>query len=62
MRVIVNADDFGLNACVNDRILDLMSRRRITSATLIANSPAVEEAVLILPVPLCFIIFNITLQ
>jgi predicted glycoside hydrolase/deacetylase ChbG (UPF0249 family) len=45
MRVIVNADDFGLNTCVNDRILDLMSRRRITSATLIANAPAVEEAV-----------------
>ena len=49
MRVIVNADDFGLNACVNDRILDLMSRRRITSATLIANSPAVEEAVQRIP-------------
>jgi len=44
MRIIVNADDFGLNACVNDRILDLMYRRRITSATLIANAPAVEEA------------------
>ncbi|TKB90015.1 MAG: ChbG/HpnK family deacetylase [Nitrospira sp.] len=45
MRVIINADDFGLNAYVNDRIFDLMSRRCITSATLIANAPAVEEAV-----------------
>jgi chitin disaccharide deacetylase len=44
MRIIINADDFGLNACVNDRIHDLMSRRRITSATLISNAPAVEEA------------------
>lgn len=44
MRIIVNADDLGLNACVNDRIFDLMFRRRITSATLIANAPAVEEA------------------
>jgi predicted glycoside hydrolase/deacetylase ChbG (UPF0249 family) len=45
MRIIINADDFGVNACVNDRILDLIFHRRITSATLIANAPAVEEAV-----------------
>ena len=45
MRIIINADDFGLNAYVNDSILELMSHRRITSATLIPNAPAVEEAV-----------------
>lgn len=49
MRVILNADDFGLNTCVNDRILDLISRRRITSATLISNAPAVEDAVRRIP-------------
>lgn len=45
MRIIINADDFGSNSYVNDRIIELMSQRRITSATLIANAPAVEEAV-----------------
>jgi len=49
MRIIINADDFGLNACVNDAILDLMARRRITSATLISNAPAVENAVRKIP-------------
>ena len=45
MRIIINADDFGLNAQVNDRVIELMSHSRITSATLIANAPAVEDAV-----------------
>ena len=49
MRIIINADDFGLNVCVNDRILDLISRRRITSATFISNAPAVEDAVRKIP-------------
>ncbi len=49
MRIIINADDFGFNAYVNNMILDLMSRRRITSATLISNAPAVEDAVRRIP-------------
>ena len=49
MRVIINADDFGLNTDVNDRIIELMSRRCIASATLIENAPAVEEAVRSVP-------------
>lgn len=49
MRIIINADDFGLNACVNDRILELLSFRRITSVSLIANAPAIEDAVKRLP-------------
>ena len=49
MRIIINADDFGLSAQVNDRIHELMSLRRITSATLIANAPAVAEAVRRIP-------------
>ena len=49
MRVIINADDFGLNTDVNDRIIELMSRRCIASATLIENAPAVDEAVRSVP-------------
>lgn len=45
MKLIVNADDFGYNSEVNARIVDLMSRGRITSATLLANAPEVEDAV-----------------
>lgn len=49
MRIIINADDFGMNPCVNDRILELLSLRRITSVSLIANAPAIEDAVRRLP-------------
>ncbi len=44
MRVIINADDLGMNAVVNSATFDLMARGRITSATLLANGAAVEEA------------------
>lgn len=44
MNVIVNADDFGMSAEVNNAILDLMSRQKVTSATLMANGPFIEEA------------------
>lgn len=43
-RIIVNADDLGLNAKVNQAIFELISRGRVTSATLLANGAAVEEA------------------
>lgn len=43
--IIVNADDLGINTRVNEAIFDLMARRRITSATLMANGPALEDAV-----------------
>ena len=43
--VIVNADDLGINHVVNDAIFDLMARSRVTSATLIANGPAIDDAV-----------------
>lgn len=43
--VIINSDDLGMNPAVNERILDLMSRRRITSASILANGPAVEQAI-----------------
>ena len=44
MNIIINADDLGMSAQVNDSIFDLMSARRITSATIMANGPAVRGA------------------
>ncbi len=43
-RVIINADDFGLNAEVNDVILDAFRLGTVSSATLMANMPAFAEA------------------
>ena len=45
MRIIINCDDLGANATVNDSILELMEQRRVTSATLMMNAPAIELAV-----------------
>ena len=45
MNIILNADDLGMNPEVNQAIFSLMSERRITSATIMANGSAVEEAV-----------------
>ena len=42
--IIVNADDLGMSAAVNEATFDLMSRGRISSATLLANAPAAREA------------------
>lgn len=44
MRVIINADDLGISKPVNDAIFDLMARKLISSATILANAPAVEDA------------------
>jgi predicted glycoside hydrolase/deacetylase ChbG (UPF0249 family) len=44
MRIIINADDFGFNASVNESIIALLSNRIIKSATLIANAPAFDDA------------------
>jgi|SRR5579883_152168 len=43
-RVIVNADDLGCTPEINRAIFELIERGRVTSATLMANGPAVEEA------------------
>jgi predicted glycoside hydrolase/deacetylase ChbG (UPF0249 family) len=45
MKVIINADDFGMNPAVNEAILDLLSRGRISSASMLANASAVEDAI-----------------
>ncbi len=44
MRIIVNADDLGLSQEVSECIFALMARRRITSATILANAPFWEAA------------------
>ncbi len=43
-RVIINADDLGLSERVNNAIFGLMDRGRITSATIMANGPSLEDA------------------
>jgi chitin disaccharide deacetylase len=44
-RLIVNADDFGLTSGVNRAIAEAQERGIVTSATLMANSGAFDEAV-----------------
>jgi len=44
-RVIVNADDFGLCEGVNRAIVEAHTNGVLTSATIMANMPAAEEAV-----------------
>ena len=43
-RLVINADDFGASPEVNAEIIDLMTQRKITSASIIPNAPAVEQA------------------
>jgi predicted glycoside hydrolase/deacetylase ChbG (UPF0249 family) len=44
MKVIVNADDLGISPEVNEAIFLLMAQGRVTSATLMANGAAAEDA------------------
>jgi predicted glycoside hydrolase/deacetylase ChbG (UPF0249 family) len=44
-RVIINADDLGLSTRVNDAVFDLMTRGRISSATMLVNAPGFRDAV-----------------
>jgi len=43
MKIIINADDLGLDRRTNDAIFRLIDKRRVTSATLLANLPGLEE-------------------
>jgi len=42
--LIIHADDLGYSPWVNDAVFDLMDRGLVTSASLLANAPAVEAA------------------
>lgn len=44
MRLIINADDLGISTQANAAIFTLMSAGLVTSATLLPNGPALEEA------------------
>jgi len=45
MRIVINADDFGLSKSVNEAVLQSFERGWISSASLLANMPNFEEAV-----------------
>jgi chitin disaccharide deacetylase len=45
MLLIVNADDLGASEAINDETFALMESGLVTSATLMANGPAFEDAV-----------------
>jgi chitin disaccharide deacetylase len=44
VKIIINCDDLGMSKPVNDAILELMKERRVTSATLMMNGGAIEDA------------------
>ena len=44
MLMIINADDLGISEEVNEAIFGLLSERRLSSATVMANGPAVRHA------------------
>ena len=48
LRVIVNADDLGVGSQVNDAIFELASRGTVTSATMLANGPDIDDALSVL--------------
>lgn len=45
MKVIINADDLGACARINEAIFELMAHRHITSATCMATGPAFASAI-----------------
>src|SRR3989304_9858695 len=45
VRIIINAEDFGASREVNNAISELMSQGKITSASILANSPEYKRAV-----------------
>ena len=49
VRLIINADDLGRSREVNDAIADLFGEGMITSATLMANAPFLEDAIRKIP-------------
>lgn len=44
MRLIINADDFGMTHPVNEAIIDLIHHKRISSTSVMANMPFAVEA------------------
>ena len=44
MKIIINCDDLGASTEINECVLEMLGQRRVTSATLMMNAPAVEAA------------------
>lgn len=44
MDLIVNADDLGMNEGIDRAILELIDKRLVTSASLLANGPSIDSA------------------
>jgi len=44
MKVVINADDFGCSVTINEAIRTLLNSRKITSATIMVNGPAFQDA------------------
>lgn len=51
MRLIINADDLGRSREVNDAIAEMFDAGLITSATLMANAPFLEDGIRKIPAP-----------
>ena len=44
-KIIINADDFGLNTSVNHAIIESFEKGLINSTTIMANMPGFDEAI-----------------
>ena len=44
IEVIVNADDLGMSPEVNEVTFELIENGKVTSATMLANAPSIEDA------------------
>jgi len=51
MKLIINADDFGLTRGVNRAVFDLAGRGSLSSTTVLVNQPYASEAVELLKLP-----------
>lgn len=51
MRIIINADDFGMTKSINKSIIELMHLGTVTSTTVMVNMPYANEAVELLKIP-----------
>jgi len=49
LRLIINADDLGVDSQTNQAIFELMTHGLVSSATLLANGPALEDAITTIP-------------
>lgn len=49
LRLIINADDLGVDSQTNQAIFELMTHGLVSSATLLANGPALEDAIKMIP-------------